>query len=188
MGLGHNVTSTQPEWNKTGLVHNRLTPFLPPRPPSQKTTHLLLVVRAEHEVCEDGRLPVLLVHVLPQPTAPGPLRWAMLGGEALALRHLLHTHAPCSPLVQQPTSFHTLKLIVQHEGAEAIGDVVVGQELEEVLVELKREWELVENLGSRDKETRRRCQFASNSRFSSHETNGVLHHPAVSSICHDCRI
>ena len=30
MGLGHNVTSTQPEWNKTGLVHNRLTPFLPP--------------------------------------------------------------------------------------------------------------------------------------------------------------
>ena len=46
MGLGHNVSSTQPEWNKTGLVHNRLTPFLapsppPPPPPSQSKDHSL---------------------------------------------------------------------------------------------------------------------------------------------------
>ena len=45
MGLGHNVSSTQPEWNKTGLVHNRLTPFLapspPPHPPSQSKDHSL---------------------------------------------------------------------------------------------------------------------------------------------------
>ena len=77
----------------------------------------------------------------------------MLGRKALTFSDLFHTHTPWSPLVQQPTSFHSLKLIVQHEGAEAIGDIVVGQELEEVLVELKRQWELVEDLKSKDKET-----------------------------------
>ena len=49
-------------------------------------------------------------------------------------------------LLQHPAGFHTLALTVQHESAEPVGQLVIGQELKVVLVELKRHGKLRVNL------------------------------------------
>ena len=49
-------------------------------------------------------------------------------------------------LFQHPPSLHALALTVQHECAEPVGQVVIGQELQVELVELKRHRKLQVNL------------------------------------------
>ena len=120
----------------------------PTPPPAAPPTHRVGVARGVVEVLEDGRGASQLTDVVPDGDAGGR-QWGVIlqrpaargrrraGGGVGAPRP-----AALPGGVQQPAGCHALGLAVQQEGAETVGDAVVGEETEVELAELEGEREL----------------------------------------------
>ena len=84
------------------------------------------------EIEEDGRLLLVLLDVIPH-GEPGDM-----GPDIQVAVRVLGVGLSRMAVLHQPTRLHSLKLIVQHERAEAVRHVVVRKEPQEVFVVLKR--------------------------------------------------
>ena len=93
------------------------------------------------EVEEYWRVLVLLIDVFPQRKADSDT--TAVSCDVIQTR-LRSRQQFC--LFQQPPGFHALALTVQHERPESVWQVVIGKELEVVLVEFKWHWKLRVNL------------------------------------------
>ena len=102
-----------------------------------------MIMWEEEEIVEDGRFLPVLVDVVPD---GHPRNDAVTRGEEIAIEEAGDVRSGKLRLIQEPTGLHAPKLIVQHERSKAVGDMVVGKELEVILVELKRHRELVVDL------------------------------------------
>ena len=97
----------------------------------QNCTYRLHVCVHVVEVVEDGRLLLVLLNVIPhgQPGDVGP-------DVQVAVR-VLGVRLGRVAILHQPAGLHSLKLVVQHERAEAVRHIVVREEPQEVFVVLK---------------------------------------------------